>query len=379
MKKVFFLTRFWGDDNSGGVLLRKENVRLLKNAGFDVKIASSNPSSDYFINYNFNQKFHLILQRLGFIEDYLIFWADKLYDKLKNDVQKKDIIYATTGGELSTLRLGYHLKINTNAKLVIHFHDPILYLTYDNEQFIPLKGFYSKRCKALKKYLLAADLIITTSKTFFNTLINQFNVDPGKIINNYFGFIHKIDDLTTEKKISSDVINIVYGGAFQKLQSPEILAKVVAGNEKVKLTYLGKHHNYKPLDEFRNIKNIEFLEPLSYLDYIEYMKDNADIGFVPLVGDYLKFCVPSKIYELINLGIPILGMLPKGDAMDIININKFGKAFYYNDFIGVKEFINKVINNSDILIEIKKNIISQRDKWHIQNLYQEVINRLLQL
>lgn len=379
MKRIFFLTRFWGDDNSGGVLLRKENVRLLKNAGFDVKIASSTPLSDYFVDYNFNQKFHLILQRFGIIEDYLIFWADKLYDKLKNDVQEQDIIYTTTGGELSTLRLGYFLKINTKAKLVIHFHDPILYLTYDNEQFIPLKGFYYQRYKALKKYLAAADLIITTSKTFYNTLINQFNIDFNKIINNYFGYIHKIDDLKIEKKISNDVINIVYGGAFQKLQSPEILAHIVAGNQKVKLTYLGKHHNYKPLDEFRNIKNIEFLKPLSYLDYIKYMKDNADIGFVPLVGNYLKFCVPSKIYELINLGLPILGMLPKGDAMNIININKFGNAFYYNDFIGVKEFINEIINNSDILIEIKNNILSQRDKWHIQNLYQEVISRILQL
>ena len=59
-------------------------------------------------------------------------------------------------------------------------------------------------------------------------------------------------------------------------------------------------------------------------EFLKFMIENIDIGFVSLANDYLGACVPSKIYEYINLGLPIIGALPNGDGLDIINKNNYG-------------------------------------------------------
>lgn len=378
-RRIYFISRKLDNSNSGGILLRKKNIELLEKSGFEVLKCSSNKEfCDFYEDYNFNNKFPLILQRLGIYDDYMTDWANKLYNKINNLLTNEDIVFCTTGGELSTLKIGYLAKKNQKCKFVIHFHDPILHLKYDGEQFIKLAGFYFKRLKAFKKYLSKADLIITTSKTFYNALIEEYGVSKSKIINNYFGYIYKID-IPKDKKTDRDKINIVYGGAFQKLQSPEILAEVISEFKNIYVYYVGNYKNYEPLKKYFDKENITFLDSMSYIDFAKFMQLNADLGFVPLVGDYLKFCVPSKIYENINLGIPILGLLPYGDAMNIINENNYGKAFYYKDTEGFRKFLENLSNEPEILNSYKEKIYIDRDKWHIENLFVEVIDRLKSL
>jgi hypothetical protein len=101
------------------------------------------------------------------------------------------------------------------------------------------------------------------------------------------------------------------------------------------------------------------------------MLDNIDVGFVCLANDYLGACVPSKIYEYINLGLPMIGALPKGDGMDIINNNKYGIACKYYDVEGIVKAMNKM-SNKYYLEEIKNNIISDKDKWYMGEKIKEV-------
>jgi len=49
------------------------------------------------------------------------------------------------------------------------------------------------------------------------------------------------------------------------------------------------------------------------------MNVSIDVGSVSLFNDYLGACVASKIYEYINLEIPIISALPLDDGKDIIN------------------------------------------------------------
>ena len=289
---------------------------------------------------------------------------------------KDDYVYATTGGELSTLKLGYLLKKTKGLKFIIHFHDPILYLKYQGLQFIHNTGFYYFREKALRKYLQAADLIITTSKTFYTTLIEEFNVDNNKIINNYFGYINKL-----ELKQGFDIskIKIVYGGVFDRLQKPEILAKLLEKQNNCIINYVGEYKNYIPLQKYLDKQNINFYDNMPYNDYVNFATSNCNVGFVPLVEDYLKFCVPSKIYELINMGIPILGLLPDGDAMDIINKNGYGKAFKHNELDKFKNFVDELVEKPEELLKFRENILKDRDNWFIGNKFRDVITRISDL
>ena len=58
-----------------------------------------------------------------------------------------------------------------------------------------------------------------------------------------------------------------------------------------------------------------------------------------LTNNYLAACFPSKIFEYINLGLPILGALPNSDAMDFINQNGIGKAFHFTEIEAMQDYL----------------------------------------
>jgi len=65
--------------------------------------------------------------------------------------------------------------------------------------------------------------------------------------------------------------------------------------------------------------------------------------------------------------------------MNIINENNYGKAFYYKDTEGFRKFLENLSNEPEILNSYKEKIYIDRDKWHIENLFVEVIDRLKSL
>ena len=96
------------------------------------------------------------------------------------------------------------------------------------------------------------------------------------------------------------------------------------------------------------------------------MIENIDVGFVSLAKDYYQACVPSKIYEYINLGLPMIGALPGGDSVNIINDNNYGIACKYNDINSIVNSIVK-LQDKEILTNINNSILKDRKKWYMKN------------
>jgi len=157
------------------------------------------------------------------------------------------------------------------------------------------------------------------------------------------------------------------------LQDPQTLYeayKILKNRYLIKIYFIGDSSNYKP---FFNIKdeNVIFIPHLKHDKFLEFMFKNIDVGFLSLVNDYLGACVPSKLYEYINLTLPIVASLPYGDSFDIINYNSFGKAVHYSDISLLCDSIIK-FTDKRYLNEIKNNIISQKDIWSMSNKINEV-------
>jgi len=374
--KIFFLTRTFSNKiKLGGGLIREKTVDILRKENFDVIVVTPNYNKNnieifdniIYIPLVYNTKVANIFQRLGIYEDYLDIWVRDSFYYLKNIISKEDIIFATSGGELGCVKLGSLLKKEINCKLVIHSHDPIIYsfvngLRYDSR-------FHVSREKQEIKYLQNADLIITSSYVNQSSLQIKYPYLKEKIKNCYFGYIKKIN---LKNKIPSKKLRIAYGGFFGRAQSPEILAKVAQGIVNIDIFFLGEYAKYGPLKPFLNKYN--FIPCLSYDDYLEFMIRNIDVGFVSLSNDYLGACVPSKIYEYINLGIPILGALPEGDAFNIIN-NHYGIVCKYNDFTDLKISIEQ-LKNKKIYQKFKLNILKDKDSWSIDKFMEKVVKWL---
>ncbi len=121
----------------------------------------------------------------------------------------------------------------------------------------------------------------------------------------------------------------------------------------------------------RNIKNVIFIDYLDHNEFIKFMVENIDVGFVSLTNDYLGACVPSKIYEYINLGLPMIGVLPDGDGKDIINDNKYGIANHYKDINALVQTLRQFLDE-EFLNNIKHNILHDKNEWSMENKILEV-------
>lgn len=384
--KIWFLTRsLYPYQKTGGGQIRLGQVNELKKLGWEVTVIMPNYTSAKIIKekdivqipFLAKQKIVDLLERIGIYEDYLDGWIKKAYEYLKNKIQHEDIVFATSGGELGMIKLGSLLKDQNACKFVVNFHDPIAYslvngLKLDNK-------FHVNREKYEKKYLENVDLIITSSQSNAESLKLKYPLLSSNIFCNYFGYITP-SEISLHPKKRSQRIKIAYVGNMSKLQSPEILYKAYKRMKKqkdIELYFIGNFSNYEPIKSIVD-KNVNLISYLSHDEFLKYMLENIDIGFVSLANDYLGACVPSKIFEYINLGLPIIGALPKGDGVEIINKNNYGKAFNYNEIDKIAETLDNIVSGNGIKV-FKQNLLNDRENWKMSNLIQEANHKLILL
>ncbi len=379
--QLYYLTRSYSPyQKGGGPLMRTGAVKYLQELGWNVVVVMPNYDSKEIIiekdiiqipfKNNHIQKLASLLERVGIYEDYLDRWIENAFEYLKDKIQKKDIIFTTSGGELGMIKLGSILKDKINCKFVINFRDPLNY-GYMNGLRRDRK-IHIGREKAQQKYISNADLILTSSKYYADILKKKFVFLKNKIYNNYFGYIKKID-LIEYKKIKSKKLRIAYAGKMSDTQQPELLYHAYTKSKNklnIELYFIGNRTNYKPLKNINDI-NIHFIDFMPHEEFLKFMYENIDIGFVSLIKDYYGACVPSKIYEYINLSLPMIGALPNGDGKDILNDFQYGKACNYSDIDKLVEII-EYFTDKDNLQLYKQNIENDRDKWQMKLKINEV-------
>jgi glycosyltransferase involved in cell wall biosynthesis len=363
---------------TGGGQIRLGQINFLKNLGWDIVVIMPNYDNDKLIvsdkiikiPFNYNVRLASYLERIGFYEDYFDKWIDLAFNYIKNKITKNDILFSTSGGELGMIKLGSLLKNKINCKFIINYHDP---LDYSLVNGLKLNNkFHINREIQEQKYLQNSDLIITSSKTNQLSLQDKYPNKSTKIVNNYFGYIKQLN-LMDYKKISSNTLKIAYVGIMGELQQPEILYKITKNIDNIKIYFIGDISSNNILQDIKKQKlsNIEFIDFLPHEEFMKFMIENIDIGFVSLTNDYLGACVPSKIYEYINLTLPILAALPNGDGQNIINQNSYGISCKYDDINGLKNALKK-FKDKNFVNKCQNNILQDRDKWFMKNRILEV-------
>jgi glycosyltransferase involved in cell wall biosynthesis len=378
--KMYYLTRSFSPyQKGGGPLMRAGAVEYLRSLGWDIIVIMPNYDDEVFrVDGNIWQipfkrknipRLAALFQRVGFYEDYLDKWLDVAFEYLKEKIQPNDIVFATSGGELGMVKLGFLLKEKIGCRFVVNFRDPLSY-GYMNG-FKTGAKLHVDRKKVHKKYIRNSDLILTSSLYYRDVLKRQFTEFSDIIHNNYFGYVKNVN-LVQYKKKPSNKLRIAYSGIMSAAQKPEMLYEAYKklNIDDIELYFLGDISSYKAL---RNINddNVHFINFLPHDKFLQFMCENIDVGFVSLVNDYYGACVPSKIYEYINLGLPILGALPEGDGKKIINDNKYGIAVGYGDVNALKEALIKVLDRG-FIEEVRTKIMTDRDDWDMESKIKEV-------
>lgn len=378
--KIYYITRSYFPMHTGGTIVRKKYVELLKQNGFDVEVLTVDyRSNSYYetsfdgINvtyfpYTINLRIGMCLERIGVLEDYLDYWCRNVVTYLRTRANSEDILFCTSGGELASIKVGSLLKKINGCKFVVNLHDPIDYTIVCNKKID--KKFHVSREENEKKYISNSDLIITSSNTLKESLHHKYSNIKLNITNGYFGYI---EDMHAKKEKNYDgTLNIVYGGNFGELQRPEIFAKAALEVKGVHVHFVGNSSKYSPVSMFRGNKNVHFYDFMKYDEYCRFVCEKMDCGCVSLTSDYLGACVPSKIYEFINLATPMIACLPKGDAKDLIEKKKFGCSCLYSDIEKLCEIL-KQMKRRTIWENYRENIVSERKSWAMSERIKPII------
>lgn len=385
MLKVYFITRSYPSvkDSGGGALIRKAQVSEFERLGYSVVIVVPDFSIKTVVQEEslvrvpakYNIRITHRLERLGIVEGYLDVFVKNAYKYLTEIIVNEDIIFATTGGEIDCIKLGAKLKKIRDVKFIVNYHDPI--------NFTEVRGYLSsdewhyRKDSYEKKYVRIADLVITSSELMREHLITKYPDLKGRVVNSYFGYITRFEELIN--RMPENRVVVAYGGTFSKTQSPELLAEIIVNsNTETHAYFIGNWSTYDPILNYRKYSRIHLIPPMDYENFLRFMKINVDIGFVSLGSEYYGACVPSKIYEYLNLELPMLGALPEGDGKDLINRNNWGLAKHFTDKVGLEKALNEMTDKVK-LKSFKKSVADAREGWNMQRHMERVVYHINEL
>jgi glycosyltransferase involved in cell wall biosynthesis len=379
MTVLYYITRSYPlYKKTGGSLMREAQVNFLRKKFDKLVVVMPNYNSAELVNkkdviqipfYNY-PRISELFERVGIYEDYLDNWVNRAYAFLEISINQEDIIFSTCGGELASIKLGSRLKQKSNCKFLVNFHDPIDYTTVDNS--IVDNRIHIKRDYLERKYLANADFIITSSKGYKQSLLDKYPFLNGKIDWVHFGYI---DRFKKYSRVKDGVFRIAFSGSLTKVQSPELLIEAFDRfsfpKKKIEILFIGDNRNYRLSS---NSEHVIFIDSMDRDIFLKYMKNYVDVGFVSLTNEYLGACVPSKIFEYINLELPIIGALPDGDAKEIIE-KGYGVCCHYQDIECLTLAIKHMLDETNYT-QYKTNLSKDVASWHFNKRQADVFEMI---
>lgn len=155
----------------------------------------------------------------------------------------------------------------------------------------------------------------------------------------------------------SDKIHIVYAGLLGVAQGIVELCKNISLPENIILDIYGNGAEKTELVSFiekNPTKNIFYHGELSRSDLHKILTEKADYAIIPLINR-IYGSVPSKIFEMANIGLPVLYM-GGGEGADVVKEFELGQVINPGDYKALDKLLTKL---NKILPQTKKEIVAK--------------------
>lgn len=211
--------------------------------------------------------------------------------------------------------------------------------------------------KANKKVFSKASHIITLTEGMKNRAAQyvdkrRITVIPIWTDNEFFKSIARNENIfVRQNKLQSKFI-IMYSGNLGFTHNIEILVDLAAAFKKqnVEVLIIGegaKKALIKKKIETLGVNNCRLL-PWQPMDMLPHSFSSAHIGVVSLGNEASTLSLPSKTFNLMSVGVPILGIANKeSELASLIKKYSIGESFKSNDLRGMVDFVNELINDKE--------------------------------
>lgn len=103
-------------------------------------------------------------------------------------------------------------------------------------------------------------------------------------------------------------------------------------------------------------------------DKIRYSLSAADLSIVTLTEDTAFVSVPSKTYNILSVGSPLLCIAPKESEIGmLVEREKCGKCYERNEIKEMTNYILQLKENISYKIELSRNALNAATKYTFDN------------
>lgn len=271
---------------------------------------------------------------------------------------KVDVVITTSPPLLISIS-GWIIAKWKHAKLVYDVRDIWPDVALEMGSFSKGSAYYMF-FRAISRFMYRhADLITTVSpgkvekiKQHVKSLNSKVqSIDKVKLFGN--GFDERIENSLIDNDLISqyDLNNnftCVYIGNIGLAQGLDSLLNLAAQTKHKEVQFLifGKGAEQDTLAakaKEMNLSNVYFCGVLPH-EKVFTLLTNAQISFIPLKNSNLKDSIPTKIYESLGLGCPVL-LVADGDSCDIVNDSGLGTCISPSNSKQLASVFDEMIEN----------------------------------
>ena len=237
---------------------------------------------------------------------------------------------------------------------------------------------YKKWSKWNKKSFSKADTIFTLSEGMKKRL--SIYIDMNKIISipnwsasNDLKPIDKESNIFINNNNLTNKFIVLYSGNIGISHNVEYIIEVAKNINNIKdihFLIIGEGGKKKTLEDKvaeYNLENCTFLT-WQNIDIMPYSLASADIAVITLNDETSIVAVPSKTYNLLAVGAPLLCIASeKTELYKLVSEYNNGKCFDKNDIDKMSKYILEVYNNLDLKNKLSKNSLEASKQFTYKN------------
>lgn len=247
-------------------------------------------------------------------------------------------------------------------------------------------GLFSKKSKIIKlwqdvnkKVFKNAEKIFTITNGMKDALqkyAKDKNIDvvPIWTDNSFLKPLNKNDNTFVQEHNLDNNFIILYSGSLGYASQIDFLIEIAnkIQNDKVKFVIIGEGVLKKKVEDKISDYGLNncLLLPWQEVSVLPYSLASADLSVVSLGKDASKLAIPSKIFNYLSVGSPILSFSDSNsDLARLINQYEIGENFEHDQVDEIVNFINSIVKNKLKWNKMSKNSLNTSKLFTPKNAY----------